>query len=710
MPKPEWIGNKLGEDHLQGVVPPPWTPLSVSTDPLTINCWGRAYTFGGATALPTQIQSLQAQLLAYPVELRLYVNGAKTPLSWTRTDPLFRQEVNAVSTPISRMAYASLGKATVQLTTSATVEYDGFAWFELSLAGLPAGATIDELDLEIPVHSGAALYTHRTLPLNDPKITTFKSYSGPAIHQNGPGGLVDWVESFIPYWWLGNNRAGLQLTIEDARAWPNWNSPDAKNDLYPMELRSIPASDFPTSSPAFMLLRLRLLRKQALPAGWKFQFGLQATPVKPIPADWRKWRLRSNNPLPYNDPLGGKAGTVRVAELCGQAPEREWTVAFGYPEIEHADVANYGAAVSAIQKAGGQVAQYALLTEMSNFSPEWAAYGPSWMATPSWPCDLAGGFPQGASLCNTDPTSTFADFIVWKSNEFLANNKTDGFYHDQTVLYFKLPGWVDGANTPQPTFPIRAYRDLYRRIYTLAKKRSPGCLLFANMSGEMNIAVLAYEDACLNGEQLIPRLPKGQKYIENYIPPIFEEIGGSSILTLQEFRTEFMGRQWGLIPIFYPYSNPYGADGGVGAAATDEMLAILMLHDVGLFGDYADEGRIVELYTNLDTFGIVDTEFYPYFDSPAPLDLSAPNVYASVYKRPDGHALVVLANFNGVDVQTTLKFHKNVFPTIGKVESWTPSPVATLAPVQGFYQVTLPGPQNATEPNPRIYKLLHVTP
>ena len=341
---------------------------------------------------------------------------------------------------------------------------------------------------------------------------------------------------------------------------------------------------------------------------------------------------------------------------------------------------------------------------MSSFSPEWPANSPVWCAIPGNGCYTYGAYPAGASFCITDPTSSFADFIVWKTNEFLLNSKVDGFYHDQTVLYFKMPGWIDGANVPQLTYPIRAYRNLYRRIYTIAKKTVPDGFLLANMAGRSNIAVLAYEDACLEGEQLQMRLPKtNYKFIKRYI-------AGSSMLSLEEFRAEFMGRQWGVIPVFYPYSDPDAADGGIGAAATDEMLALLMLHEVALFGDFANTQRVVEAYTNLDTFGILDATFIPYFATPAPVQTGKQNVYASVYRRPDGHSLIVLANFNPSDQPASVRLNHKVFPTISKVESWTPSPVVTLSPVNGAYEVIVPGPLKKGAPNPRTYKLLHVTP
>jgi hypothetical protein len=102
--------------------------------------------------------------------------------------------------------------------------------------------------------------------------------------------------------------------------------------------------------------------------------------------------------------------------------------------------------------------------------------------------------------------------------------------------------------------------------------------------------------------------------------------------------------------------------------------------------------------------------FIPYFASPPPVQTGTPNIYGSVYKRPDGHCLIVMANFNGATVTVRMSLNAKYFPTVSKVESWTAAPVATVAPVNGSYQVPLPGPRNERGPNPRTYKLLHVVP
>jgi hypothetical protein len=691
-----WLGNTLGKDYQAGIVPPPWTPVKIANGPVSkVSVWGRDYSFGGATALPVQIASQGATLLSAPVTLQVVTPGGAT-LTWkSSTKGVQPITGNAVAAHVQRNASAMYNGSVVTLTTSATIEYDGLVWISVSLEGL-SGTPID-VNLEIPLRSSIARYTHR--PLNAPTVIpsddvwggTRSVYSGEANWRSTPNGLSDWVGSFIPYWWLGNNEAGLTWVVEEARAWPNWHGADIVNNIYPIELQY-------TGNKAVQ--RLRLLRSHLVPqTGWKFEFGLQATPVKmPIlNSQHQRWRARSTTSLPNNDPLPG-AGTTRVVEVGDQngpfGNELTWTVAFGDPELDPAHKADYTSLAKSVHALGGKLVQYTLLTDHSTGSPEWAACGADWQALPNNGGCYDGGLPGGVKLCHTDPESSFADFIVWKSNAFMTDPGIGGFYHDQTVLNYRL-GWTDPVHGLQPTYPIRGYRELYRRVYTQAKK-GESRFLFANVGGEVDIPVLAYEDGYLDGEQLVRRLPNAT-YIDRYVT------APNAALTLDEFRAEFMGRQWGLVPFFYPKSDPYGG----GVAATDELLALLILHNVGLFGDYADDASVTNAYKILDAFpGFVDASFTPYFKSPAPVHVRAANVYGSVYKNAFGHGLVVLANFNDAGASVSVTFDPKYFPTISKVEALTPI-LAAVPKAFGKYTMMLPGYGSGP---PGTYKLLHIYP
>src|SRR5690606_2941109 len=108
--------------------------------------------------------------------------------------------------------------------------------------------------------------------------------------------------------------------------------------------------------------RFDLLRGQELPANWTFEFGLQATPVKPLPRDRRKWRL-SSAPKP----------TV-VVPWPSDKPDS--TRYFGYPEARNP--VEYQKMLDGYQAKGLAVAPYLLLNGLAGAAPEWKWFGPEW--------------------------------------------------------------------------------------------------------------------------------------------------------------------------------------------------------------------------------------------------------------------------------------------------------------------------------------------
>jgi hypothetical protein len=77
------------------------------------------------------------------------------------------------------------------------------------------------------------------------------------------------------------------------------------------------------------------------------------------------------------------------------------------------------------------------------------------------------------------------------------------------------------------------------------------------------------------------------------------------------------------------------------------------------------------MYDALDKFGIVDSDFIPYFDPAPPATTDMKDVYISVYKRKDGRALAIVGNTSREDRSgtVTLNAKRIGLPTSG-VLSW----------------------------------------
>jgi hypothetical protein len=597
IPSLEWEGTHVGAESK---VLPPWTPLQVQRGVApSVACWGRAYQFGNA-AFPVQINSRDRDLLARPIELNVVAGGHA--LAWTGGSAVVTA-ASDVAAEIDGSARAQTSAGLVDLKTHFHIEYDGLMLVDIALEPPPA-LKIESMSLEIPLRGEVALLRHR-----------WTNGWGGGSDALAPGdGVLD-SAAFIPYAWLGDNDRGLFWFCESGRDWPNFESQQA--------IETVRAGDT-------VALRLNLLAPgQALPVHWSYRCGLQATPVKPLPAHWRKWRL-------------APAPRANVA-IIWPSPNKTMKY-FGYPEAADPDA--FAKRVQALHAQGLKAVPYSCLTYLSAASPEWKWFGDQWRrgtdSDAAFPSDVAA---YGAPFEPISPVpQSWRDFITWKNQQFMDRFGLDGFYHDNSSPYalaLDKPGggWKDATGHMHPVYPILAYRDLYRRIYAMVKARQPDSFLIAHMSGTLAIPILAYEDAYLDGENF-----RG-KVQDSYL----------DVMSLGYFRAEMMGRQWGLIPIFL---TEFAGDNIKRAEPARGLMALLMVHDVPVWAVpwSCNLKPVADAYDALDAFGYADAEFIPYFDPNPPAVTAMKDVYISVYKRADGCALAIVANLSREDRSGSIHF------------------------------------------------------
>jgi hypothetical protein len=388
-------------------------------------------------------------------------------------------------------------------------------------------------------------------------------------------------------------------------------------------------------------MRLNLLEAgQTAKGSWHFRFGLQATPVKEMRRGSREW-------------------TTNVAVIWSN-PTKDSQTHFGYPEAK--DPEAFTARVRALHDKGLKVLPYSCLSYFSMGAPEWLWFQKDWLNPESIIFDSSADvamYGKGGRIRAVFPQAPFfADFIVWKNMEFLKKYNLDGLYHDNVLVdgcsqASAGDGWTDASGKRHPSYPVLATRSLYRRLYAAVHAAKPDAILMGHMSGKMWIPVLAYEDCYLDGENFMTRIK------ESYL----------DIVPLEMFRAEFVGRQWGLQAFFIP---EFGSKAIAEVTPTRELLAILILHDTGLWPPDRDNVKEVqETYDKLAAFGYGDADFIPYSDAEPPAATDMKGVYVSVYKRPDGRALAFVANLSKADCAGSISFdEKRIGFPIKSISSW----------------------------------------
>jgi hypothetical protein len=580
IPETSWRGNR---DGLEDRVIPPWTPLQAGASRFA--CWGRETDFGAA-ALPVQITSAGEPLLARPITITATVAGK--PVVWTR-QVLRAGAASATRAEWSGELVGKAGELPVRLQVALAAEYDGVLVVDLSgteFAGLP----LDQLSLEIPVKAERALYRHRWGP----------EWAGLSGSVPAGAGVVDQA-AFIPYAWLGDNDRGLFWFCESDQFWPQGEGENAFETV---------------RGAGEVALRLNLLTAgQQLPADWIYRFGLQATPVKPLAKDWRKWRL-----------LPAKGGNVSI---LWPTPNPDSLRYYGYPEAATPELFTQG--IAALHAKAAKAVPYLCLSFVSAACPEWPFFAKTWAmgSADSGSSDVAA---YGAPFAMASPVGTdYADFIVGKTTQFAERYGIDGLYHDNTHPY-SSPSLEAGCGylrngKRRPTYPILGYRALYRRMYNVVKAWPRETFTMAHMSGKVTIPILAYEDSYLDGEHFRGRVR------DSYM----------DMFTLDTFRAEFMGRQWGIMPYFLP---EFDAEHAALIEPTRGLMALLLAHDVGVWAIWCNPAVVDEAYAALDDFGTVDAEFLPYFAAAPPAATDLADVIVSGYRRADGRVLLVVANLS----------------------------------------------------------------
>ena len=615
VPTTEWLGNQIG---LEDKVLPPWTP--VETKGTSLRCWGREYSFDKAI-LPTQITAAGKPVLAAPVTVKL----ADGKMVCGLTAQSVKQVGTATPTRarLTGQANANVGGKAATFRTDMTFEYDGLLLVEMT-CDKPAALGAQGLTIDIPVKDEHAIYLHRY-------ITRWIPNSGSMPEGQG---VID-KTAFVPYAWFGDNDRGLFWFCESDEMWPNGQAENA------IEI---------VREGKQVVLRLNIMGKdQKLPENWKLVFGLQATPVKPLDPERRTWRMTGNY---AGDKLRPKQN-IQIVWPNPKPKKNDSLAAFGWPEAK--DPAAFAQYIKEQHDAGLMAIPYLCLTWVTDDTPEWQFFHRDWEGKSCDPSIPEAGWPHQFALVSPVGKG-YSDFIMWKTKQFMEKYQIDGTYHDQTHPYTSTntrAGWGykrDGKE--YVSYPILGYRALYRRNYAMVKSLPWPTWTQAHMSGKVVAPVLAYEDTYLDGEHF--RGVVKDSYMD--------------VATLDAFRAEYMGRQWGLNAVFLP---EFDAENRPKVEPTRGLMALLMIHDINIWPIWCNAQVVYEAQAALDEFDYAHAEFIPYFDPQPPLTTGVKDIQASAYKKADGSVLLVVANLSKEDRSGEMKINlARLGLTVAKAISW----------------------------------------
>ncbi|MCK5803992.1 MAG: hypothetical protein KAI66_14235, partial [Lentisphaeria bacterium] len=364
---PAWFRNDIGKSR---AVLPPFAP--VQSEARRVSIWGRTMTWSDASILPTTVTSTGTPLLADPARLILTIDGVEQVVALDK--------FTVTSATDDRVDLHITGKsADIAAEVDAWVEVDGLLWLDIRLSS-DAGQEriVDACRLEFSLARQDELYYHG---VPDRSLT---------------GRITDTPLEFQTqfYFWVGSCDRGFGFIIGSDRDITLGNDGVA--------YRLLPEADR-------VVWQVLLIEKPRPMTTLHYTFGLQATPVRPMPPDWHSWLAVNFRELwdPTYAEFANSVDMATIWELFKGGSESWWRSAFCDPKGVRTDKVK-----ALVEKAHARSVPAILYSSPMNFSdavrPEHTTYEHEWATMPRtrWKC---AGFTQTRACAG----SSFQDWLLY---------------------------------------------------------------------------------------------------------------------------------------------------------------------------------------------------------------------------------------------------------------------------------------------------------
>lgn len=281
--------------------------------------------------------------------------------------------------------------------------------------------------------------------------------------------------------------------------------------------------------------------------------------------------------------------------------------------------------------------------QFADNAPEWELYSEEVLQTPRSAPYRRKPDQNAYIVCWN---SAWRDFCLYHLGRLLDEFGHEGWYLDGPE--WPMPcdnphhgcGYLAPDGSRRPAYDIFATREFMKRLYVLTRQRRPEGQLNIHNSTVMVIPTLAWGTSTWGGEQL-----------DAIKPPVRT----LDILPMDAFRTEFMGRQWGIPSEFLVYEGqPY---------YSRDMEAYTLLHGVLIrpTSDPESLGRSAALWRLYDSFPFKDAVLYPYWANADRIVCAPEGVYATAYERPGEGLLMFVSNLGDAEAEASVTLNLGAF-------------------------------------------------
>jgi len=531
-----WEGNSLG---ITDEVFSPFAPIKVTGN--SVSVVGRVLKLNGC-GLWDEVTTLGRNILAAPMQLKAITElgevAWKTSGKWTETKPK------------SATFTSDATSDAVAVKSRSTIEIDGCMKVELTLSPGAKPQEIRKLWIDIPLKSAEAPLMHT---IGD---GLRHNYSGATPKGNGvvwDGSTVArsgvWRNNFVPYIWLGAEERGLALFAENDRGWVT-----EKNKS------KTPTHELVREGDRLTLRAYLINTPVTLRESRQLVFGLQASPTKPMPADWRK-RLPDIPGGLAVVPFGGLTCASQgpyaddwsivdkiLEPRYGVKFDSQWLTEYvkeHNPPLVHgtwdwANSVGHFAGRAASTGPDKPLTVYQEEMAASAGRPEWIVYQDEWKTsdgpasrTTTEKVDLRGGHRTHGPPVGVTFTRSYADFGCYIANEWLKRGVSlywDNTYQKLSTNTRTTAAYVCDDGQIQPSLILWNQREYQKRVWHLLqewrKKRPEPLEWVLHMTNTLVLPIHGWGTADLD-----------------------HELGVDKPFSPDWLRTETIGRQIGNYPL-----------------------------------------------------------------------------------------------------------------------------------------------------------------
>ncbi len=488
-----WEGNELG---ITNEIFPPFQPIKA--DGKTASVVLRTYLMNGF-GLWDSVLSQGRELLAAPIRLR-YETEAGEEGKWDVAEGAF-----ATSAPHMAEYKGTATSAALVAASRSEIEMDGMMRVTLRLSPGAKPTAIKRLWLEIPVKSSEATLMHEdtgslrsnysgTIPQGDGVVWKSKRKEG-------------WRNAFAGYVWVGGLERGIAWFAENDKGW-----------MTEKKLSDKPLQEIVRSGNA-VVIRINLVNTPStITEELEIVFGLQASPTKPMPEDWRTgarggglavhpWGgLSCAHKFPYED-RWEIVDKVIESQLTGK-DNSEW---FKEQQKTHNIPPVYGTTpwTQSIAHFAGRNTRPTMVYFEEMSAPtdrkEWHVYKDEWSrdllpCRRSWPdADIFRQGNQASPGYRSNFIRSYRDYGAFYTNEWLKRGV--GIYWDNSYLTPATNTLTSNAylaedGQTQPALALWNQRDYSKRTWNLMhrwqRERKEKLLFLQHMTNTNLLPILSW--------------------------------------------------------------------------------------------------------------------------------------------------------------------------------------------------------------------------